>query len=164
MSDQPNDLGVSEVLPDQISVESRTVNGNGMSIIEVTGLVNMFAGMLDRMEQRIIARLDDNSRMASERWAKHDQELERNREAVVARFLAIEKGLDDHLTVANERWAKEHDEDVRMDARVQPVKNGIRYAMIHWRTIVLFVLIFLTMIGVIFNAININQLHQDIGQ
>ena len=154
----------TEKIPDEISVTSTPINGNGMSIIEVTGLVNMFAGMLDRMEQRIIARLDDNSRMASERWAKHDQELERSREAVIARFLSIEKGLDDHLTVANERWAKEHDDDVRMDARVQPVKNGIRYAMIHWRTIALFVLVLLTLLGVIFNAASIDQLHQDIGR
>jgi len=128
-------------------------NGNGvqpssMSVSEVTGLVNLFTSMLTTSTAQIIARIDDNSKSETERWRKHDVELDRNREAVVARFLKVEEALDAHLMVANVHFAKEHDEDLVMDARVQPVKTSIAYVIAHWKTAALVILSVLGLLGV----------------
>ena len=119
-----------------------------LSVAETTALINVFAGMLNSSTQLIIARLDDNARMASERWVRHDAELERNRELVVARFLNVECALDAHLMVANAHFAKEHDEDLVMDARVQPVKTSLAYVASHWKTAALVVLSVVGLLGV----------------
>ena len=119
-----------------------------LSVAETTALINVFAGMLNSSTQLIIARLDDNARMASERWVRHDAELERNRELVVARFLNVECALDAHLMVANAHFAKEHDEDLVMDARVQPVKTSLAYVAAHWKTAALVVLSVVGLLGV----------------
>jgi len=119
-----------------------------LSVAETTALINVFAGMLNSSTQLIIARLDDNARMASERWVRHDAELERNRELVGARFLNVECALDAHLMVANAHFAKEHDEDLVMDARVQPVKTSLAYVAAHWKTAALVVLSVVGLLGV----------------
>jgi hypothetical protein len=119
-----------------------------LSVAETTALINVFAGMLNSATQLIITRLDDNSRMASERWAKHDAELDRNREIVVARFLKIETALDAHLVVANAHFVREHDEDLVMDARVRPVRVSLAYVIAHWKTALLVILSVLGLMGI----------------
>ena len=122
--------------------------GDHMSVAEVTGLVNLFTSMLATSTAQIIARIDANSSAESERWRKHDAELDRNREQVVERFLKVENALDRHLQVANAHFTKEHDEDLVMDARVRPVRVSLAYVAGHWKTVLLVLLSVLGLMGV----------------
>ena len=125
-------------------------NGNGsMSVTEVTGLVQLFNNQLLAMEGRLITKMDDNSKLASERWIKHDLDLERNRATLIARFeklehavLTVEQSLQAHLD-------KEHDEELTVQARIKPVKNILDYTVRNWRTIALWVMLVLTFMGVV---------------
>jgi len=118
-----------------------------MTVSEVTGLVNLFTSMLSTSTAQIIGRIDDNARVETERWTRHDVDLERNREAIVARFLKVETALDSHLMVANIHFAKEHDEDLVMDARVRPVRSAGDWLARNWRTILLFIFGILALLG-----------------
>ena len=122
------------------SVPVVAVANGVMSVVEVTGLVNLFTSMLNTSTAQIISRIDSNAAAETERWRKHDAELERNREQVVARFLKVESALDNHLVVANSFFAKEHDEEVASDARVRPVKSAVGWLWLHWRDILLLVI------------------------
>jgi len=108
-----------------------------MTASEVATLVSLFQTMLDRTERNILDRLDENSRGANARWTKHDEELDRNREAIAGKFLAMEKRLDDHLVIANAHFTREHDDDLVMQARVRPVQIGVAWAANHWKDIVI---------------------------
>lgn len=127
--------------------QSRQSSDN-MSVAEVTGLVNLFTSMLATSTAQIIARIDANSSAESERWRKHDAELDRNREQAVARFLKVENALDQHLQVANAHFTKEHDEDLVMDARIRPVRVSLAYVAGHWKTVLLILLSVLGLMGV----------------
>lgn len=131
-----------------VRVSEQPPNGNGiLTANDVTALVSLMSGMLDRMEGRIIGRLDDNSRLASERWQKHDSELEANPRRVVARFEAIEAEL---LTVSQCLKAhldKEHDEQVAVDARVRPVKTVLGFVVANWKSIALAILALAGIVG-----------------
>jgi hypothetical protein len=123
--------------------------GNVLTATDVTALVSLMSGMLDRMESRIIARLDDNSRGASERWAKHDAELATSTARVVKRFEGLEVEL---LTVSNclkGHLDKEHDEDLVSDARVRPVKSLGRWLATNWKDILISLLGVLVLLGVL---------------
>lgn len=116
---------------------------------DVTALVGLMSGMLDRMESRIIARLDDNSRLASERWTKHDAELAANTSRVVKRFEVIEADL---LTVSNclkGHLDAAHDAEVATDARVRPVKSVGRWVVVNWKSLALLVIAVLTALGIL---------------
>ena len=125
-------------------------SANGiLTATDVTALVSLMSGMLDRMESRIIARLDDNSRLAAERWQKHDAELAANTTRVVKRFEAIESEL---LTVSNclkGHLEREHDEDIATAARVRPVKTVLGWAIANWKNIALLVIAVLTALGIL---------------
>ena len=112
-------------------------SGGSMSVTEVTGLVQLFNNQLLAMEGRIVAKMDDNSRAASERWVKHDHELEVNTKRIVSRFeavessiLTVEKALKTHLD-------REHDEEVASQARVQPIKGFVAWFWRNWRDVLL---------------------------
>ena len=128
--------------------DQRMAANGAMTVSEVTGLVNLFTSMLNTSTAQIIARIDDNAKSETERWRKHDLELERNRVAVVERFLKIERSLDEHLQVANAHFTKEHDEDLVMDARVRPVRVSLAYVAGHWKTVLLVLLSVLGLMGV----------------
>jgi hypothetical protein len=127
------------------------INGAGivvgsMTVTEVTGLINLFNAQLLAMEGRLVAKMDDNSRLASERWSKHDRELEKQTLSMAIRFesveksiLIIENSLQDHLD-------KEHDEELVIKARVKPVQTTLQYVVRHWRTAVV---IFLAILGIL---------------
>lgn len=125
------------------------VNGNGsMTVTEVTGLVQLFNNQLLAMEGRLVAKMDDNSRLASDRWVKHDRDLDANRKILIDRFekleeaiLTVEKTLQAHLD-------KEHDEELVVQARIKPVKSLLDYTVRNWRTIALWVMLILTFAGV----------------
>jgi len=117
-----------------------------MTATEITGLVNLFNGMMIAMEGRLIAKLDENSRGAADRWAKHDRDLETNTARVIARFekmesaiLTVEKTLEAHLD-------REHEENLIMEARVRPVKTFAEYLSRNWKTIFLIIALITTTI------------------
>jgi hypothetical protein len=107
---------------------------------EITGLIGLFQTMLDAMEGRIIDRLDINSRGATERWQKHDAELATNTARVVARFEKVETAIDLTTKALQAHLDREHDDDVRMDARIRPIRGSIGWVWSHWRDIVLLVI------------------------
>ena len=124
-------------------------NGGVLTASDVTALMGLMSGMLDRMEGRILARLDDNSRMASERWTKHDQELEANTKRVIKRFEEIERDL---LTVSRSleaHLAKEHDDAVAIEARTRPVRSLLGWLIVNWKNVALLLIALLTALGIL---------------
>jgi hypothetical protein len=97
---------------------------NGLSIL------HLFEVMLLAMERRLVEKMDDNSRLASERWAKHDIELEQNTKRVVDRFAALETTLGLHLDEANNR-------KLVAEARTRPIRSSVGWLWDHWRDVVL---------------------------
>ena len=95
-----------------------------LSAAEVTALVGLFQGMLSGTENRILAAMADNSRMAGERWAKHDAELAANTVRVTNRFAQIDSQLQTTATALQAYLDREHDDDVRMDARIRPLRGS----------------------------------------
>lgn len=114
---------------------------------DVTALVGLMSGMLDRMETRIIARLDENSIRATERWKKHDDELEANTKRIVDRFEKIEADLIDVSRCIHGHLAKEHDEEVALQARVKPVRTIGLWLAMNWRSLLLALLALLGVMG-----------------
>lgn len=104
---------------------------------EITGLIGLFQTMLDAMEGRIIDRLDANSRGASDRWRKHDEELAANTQRVVARFERVEAAIATTAKALEMHLDREHDDDVRMDARIRPIRGSLGWVWAHWRDLVL---------------------------
>jgi len=111
-------------------------NGNGNGSPDAAW-VAAIAALIAGSTQTIVSRIDAMERSENDRWRLHDEELERNRTTVTSKFLKIEAQLDAHIKIANDRWAKEHDDDVRMDARVRPVQIGVAWAVNHWKDIVI---------------------------
>jgi len=115
------------------------VNGdpapNGNNVADAAALIAAVATLVAGSTQTIMARLDENSRGASERWRLHDEELARNRETITAKFLKIESALDAHIVIANQHFAREHDDDLVMQARVRPVRLGVAWMASHWKDI-----------------------------
>lgn len=112
-----------------------------LTVTEYATLVTLIAGMLAAMETRIIERLADNSRIAAERWARHDVESSRvwerhDAEAARvmvdwdARFGRLEQSVSDHHHAAE----MEH---VTWDARINPLRNSAALVAKNWRTILL---------------------------
>ena len=86
--------------------------------------------MLAAMEARIMERLSDSSRLASERWARHDEDSKRIVETWNRRFEALEKRVNEHHHQAE----MDH---VSWDARIGPVRNSAALLSKNWRTILL---------------------------
>ena len=107
--------------------------GNG----DVTALMSLINSMLQAMEFRILQRLDLNSAAATERWAKHDAELEQNTRRVVARFEQLELALEATNVLVLEHHQREHEKQIVMDARVRPIRGSIKWLWGHWRDVVL---------------------------
>jgi hypothetical protein len=124
-----------------------TTNGTSLTATDVTALVTLMSGMLDRMEGRIIGRLDDNAQGAAERWERHDKELAANTKRITDRFMVIEAALDEHLQVANIHFAKEHDSEIATEARVKPVRTAAGWLWANWKTIVLILFALLGVLG-----------------
>jgi anti-sigma-K factor RskA len=108
-----------------------------LSAAEVTALVGLFQGMLMGTESRILAAMADNSRAAAERWAKHDAELAANTERVTKRFAELDSRLETTAAALKSYLDREHDDDIRMDARIRPIRGSIGWLWAHWRDVVL---------------------------
>ena len=120
-----------------------------LSPTEVTALITLIDARLGRMEDRIIARLDQNSAGATERWAKHDAELAENTKRIVARFLLIEKCLDDHIVIANAHFGREHDAVLVSAARQRPVRLTISWLAANWKDLVILAVGVLVVLGIL---------------
>ena len=120
-----------------------------LSPTEVTALIALIDTRLGRMEDRIIARLDQNSAGATDRWAKHDAELAENTKRIVARFLLIEKCLDDHIVIANAHFDREHDAVLVSESRRRPVRLTLSWLGANWIAIALFVISLLAILGIL---------------
>jgi len=120
-----------------------------MTAGDVTALISLIDARLGRMEDRIIARLDQNSAGATERWAKHDAELAENTKRIVARFLLIEKCLDDHIVIANAHFGREHDAVLVSAARQRPVRLTISWLAANWKDLVILAVGALVVLGIL---------------
>jgi hypothetical protein len=129
-------------------------NGGSMSVTEVTGLVNLFNGMLLAMEGRLITKMDDNSRMAEGRWARHDADSKKLCETFGDRFERIETVLKTTADALQEHLDKEHDEELRAEERVKPVKTIAQYVGRNWRTILLLIVSLLAVLGFSFDTLS----------
>lgn len=94
-----------------------------LSASEITGLIGLFQQMLDTLESRVLARIDLFADGANERWKRHDDDAERYRDNVTARFVRIEETVDKLAAAVADHHARQHDEDVAMDARVRPIRT-----------------------------------------
>jgi hypothetical protein len=104
---------------------------------EITGLIGLFQTMLDKTEGRILDAMAGNSERATERWAKHDAELERNTKRVTDRFAQIDARLQTTVDTLQAHLDREHDDDIRMDARIRPIRGSLAWLWAHWRDVVL---------------------------
>jgi hypothetical protein len=118
----------------------------GNTVVEATSLIAAVAALVSSSTATIMARLDALERGEMTRWQLHDEELERNRTAITAKFekienelaaeiIRIEKDLAAHMVIANQHFQREHDDTIRMDARVRPVRIGFAWAASHWKDI-----------------------------
>lgn len=115
----------------------RTAIPIAMTISDVTGILHLFEQMLLAMESRLVAKMDSNSRAATERWAMHDRDLEVNTKRVIERFEKLEKWIGTLDSALQAHLDKEHDEELVLDARVKPVKTLAQYTSKNWKTILL---------------------------
>ena len=83
--------------------------------------------------------------------------MERNRATITAQFLKIEnelaaeivrveQALETHLVVANAHFSRERDEDIRMNARIQPVRTAGEWIAKNWKTLALVIALITTTI------------------
>ena len=110
---------------------------SGTTAGDITALVALFQGMLSFTEGRILAALAENSRAASERWARHDRELAENTKRVVDRFEKIEMGMEATAELVRDHHAKAHDDEIRMDARIRPIRGSIAWLWTQRRDIII---------------------------
>lgn len=101
-----------------------------MTVTEYTGLISLISGMLAAMETRILERLTDNSRLAAERWARHDEDSKRVLADWDARFGRLEAKVEEHHHAAE----LEH---VTWDARISPLRNTATLIAKNWKTLLL---------------------------
>ena len=111
-----------------------------MTVTEFTGLLGLITSMLAAMEARIIGRLDENSRLAAERWTRHDDDSKRVLALIDARFERIEGLVNGHLDA-------ERVEDLELRARIKPVKSAAGFIGRNWRGIVIVIMSALGILG-----------------
>ena len=132
---------------EHISVTSTPTGVGGTSVLDVTALIAIFGNMLDRTERNILARLDANSQGAAERWRLHDEQLARDRKAVIDRFTAHEDRINGIDAAMQEHHRLAHEEQIATDARVKPVKTVAEWVWANWRTVLLLVVAILAVLG-----------------
>jgi hypothetical protein len=131
------------MMPDELP----PINGSVLSGGDMLALLTRIDDMLGKMEGRIMERLSVNFAAEADRWRRHDEELTKNTKRVVDRFEVIEAEL---LTVSNclkAHLEKEHDEQVRTDARVKPVRTVALIVVQNWKSIALLILALLGILG-----------------
>jgi hypothetical protein len=139
---------------EHVNVTSTPTGVGGISTLDVTALMGIFGSMLDRMERNILARLDENARGAAERWRLHDEQLARDRAAVIERFTAVEGHVErvDADMAAHHKAA--HEEQLVRQARVRPVQTAAGFLWANWKTILLLVVALLAVLGFVGDTLN----------
>ena len=118
---------------------------------DLVQLVALFTNLLHQTESRILegmrhatgqlgADLAANSQAAKERWAKHETEHAEER-------LDWQKRWEAHISEAERRWSIDDQENVKFDARVQPVRATIQWVWSYRKDIIIVVLGILTLLG-----------------
>jgi hypothetical protein len=136
------------------TVSTPPVVGN---VVEATSLIAAVATLISSSTATIMARLDALERGETTRWRLHDEELERNRATITAKFekietelaaeiVRVEQALEAHLVVANAHFAREHDDDLVMQARIRPVRTAGQWIVKNWKTIALVIALITTTI------------------
>lgn len=122
-----------------------------LSASDVLGVISIFERMLLAMEARLVAKMDDNNRLAAERWAQHDAQALLHDQRLVARFESIESRYNERflslekslLTTSTtlETHLKGHErEDIESAARIKPIKGVIGWLWENWRDVVIVVI------------------------
>jgi len=125
-------------------------SGNGVNALsgaDMLALLTRIDDMLGKMEGRIMDRLAANSQGATDRWKKHDDELALNAERGNKRFEKIEVELLEVSRCIHGHLAKEHDDEVALQARVQPVRTASLWLAQNWRSLLLALLALLGVMG-----------------
>lgn len=123
---------------------------------DAIGLLNVFEHMLLAMERRLVEKMDSNSKQAAERWERHDKESDRTLQAIEDRFEKVQatiKTIGDSLEAHLE---KERREQEVSEARTEPIFKVVGYVTRHWRTILLFIVAMLGIMG--FTGETLNKL------
>jgi len=123
------------------------VNGNAITGADMLALIAHITDLLNASERRILSRLDDNSERATERWVKHDAELAANTQKIVTRFEKIEAEMIEMSRCIHGHLSKEHDDEVALQARVQPVRTAGLWLAQNWRSLLLALLALLGVMG-----------------
>ena len=118
------------------------------AVVEATSLIAAVATLISSSTATIMARLDAMERSETTRWRLHDEELERNRATITAKFekvenelaaeiVRVEKALEAHLVLANIHFAREHDDDLVMQGRVRPLKTGASWIAANYKSVLI---------------------------
>jgi hypothetical protein len=139
--DMSDELSGGEDLPPSSPVSSS----------EMVQLLGLFTSLLHQTETRILEGMrhatgqlgEDlalNSQAAKERWAKHELEHAKERQDLCERW-------ENHIAEAERRWLIEDREEVKFDARVQPVRAAIQWMWNSRKDIIIIILGILTLLG-----------------
>jgi hypothetical protein len=100
-----------------------------VSLDAIMTLIHSFGTMVSAMERRIADRMAENAEASKERWGKWEERLGK-----------VERQVADHLR-------EEHEDEIRTEARVRPVRLSLAYVGRHWRTAALLILSALALAG-----------------
>lgn len=127
----------SDDVPPLVTLPINEVTDQRWTGSDVLGIITVFERMLLAMEARLVAKMDDNSQAAAERWARHDRELEASTARMEERFQKVEHNLLTVETLLEGHLQKDREEDLVSAARVAPVKTTFTWLWSHWRDLVL---------------------------
>lgn len=134
------------------------VKVGAMTAGDVTALISVFQNMLDRSEQRIIARLDQNSTTGAERWMLHEKE----HGAIEVRMSKHEADFETFRDKAIAVYDHYHEQEVAEEARLQPFKLSAQWLWTNWRTILLLLVALVAILG--FSGETLDRLAHTFGQ
>jgi hypothetical protein len=110
---------------------------NRSSIGDAAALIAALGALVNASTATIMARLEENSRGATERWRLNDERVaddarrsEARVEKIEKSILVVQRALEMHLD-------GHHDEAVVMDGRVRPLKNGVAWMVANYKNIVI---------------------------
>ena len=133
---------------------------NDNAVVEASSLIAAVAALIASSTATIMARLDAMERSETTRWRLHDEELERNRATITAKFekvenelaaeiVRVEKALEAHLVLANIHFAREHDDDLVMQGRVRPLKAGASWIAANYKSVLIILFGFLGFLAIV---------------
>jgi hypothetical protein len=96
----------------------------------VTTLIHSFASMMTAMEARITDQIKDNASASKERWARWEQEFREYRATTDRRISALEDSVNAH-------HIRVHEEELRIEARVKPIKGIAAWFWRNWRDLLI---------------------------